>query len=384
MPVRVLHPGRRGRGPGPDFRGALVAAPSGGVLRGDVELHVRATDFHAHGHHKDHRYDGLVLHVVFEDDSGEDTALASGRRVPVVVLSSWARLRARELAEWLAGPALWREPCADAVARLGRDAVLRTLEALGDRRFAEREATLAAEAALRGAGEALYRALLAGLGYGGDRQLLETLAERLPWGELSARLAASPAAERVAAAEALLLGAGLLPSQGAGQATSLRPANHPARRLAGLARLVVRHRAVLDGTASVEGLLEASAASLIRAWTVPAAGCWRQVLAPGLPAKRPPGALIGRGRAIELLVNAVLPWAAALAEARGRPDVAERARIRFTELPRPGRYGALVFLEAHLASGGKPLPLDARRQQGLLALYKTECTQGGCGRCVFS
>ena len=82
VPVRVLHPGRRGRGPGPDFRDALVAAPSGGVLRGDVELHLRASDFLAHGHHRDERYDGLVLHVVFEDDAEEDTALASAVSSP--------------------------------------------------------------------------------------------------------------------------------------------------------------------------------------------------------------------------------------------------------------------------------------------------------------
>ncbi|MDZ4278881.1 MAG: DUF2851 family protein, partial [Dehalococcoidia bacterium] len=45
--LRVLHPGRRGRGAGPDFRDALIALPSGAVLRGDVELHVRASDFRA-------------------------------------------------------------------------------------------------------------------------------------------------------------------------------------------------------------------------------------------------------------------------------------------------------------------------------------------------
>ena len=58
---------------------------------------------------------------------------------------------------------------------------------------------------------------------------------------------------------------------------------------------------------------------------VPAAGYWRERIAPGAPAGRP-GALIGRSRAIELLVNAVLPWAAAVADGRGDRDGAERAR----------------------------------------------------------
>jgi hypothetical protein len=83
-------------------------------------------------------------------------------------------------------------------------------------------------------------------------------------------------------------------------------------------------------------------------------------------------------------VNAVLPWAAAVAVSRGEAELAAQARDRFAHLPRPAAYGALAFVEKNLRADGKALPLDARRQQGLLALYKTECTQGGCGRCVFS
>ena len=429
VPVRVLHPGRRGRGAGPDFRDAVIATPSGGLLRGDVELHVRASDFQAHGHGRDRRYDGVVLHVVFEDDSGEDTLLASGRRVPLVALDRWLRQRDQELRAWLAGPALWREPCHDALARLGEERVRETLEELGDRRFREREAALAAGIRARGAGEALYRALLAGLGYGGTSPV--GVAEALPWRELATRLAPANGEERSVLAEALLLGAaGLLPAErepegrallpgAAGlfsserepqgrhearlvalwQASGLtpvhssagpaslrpvnhRPANHPARRLAGLAQLLARHDPRPEGLAVPGEALETSPARLIASWTAPAQGYWRDRLAPGLPAARPPGALIGRGRAIELLVNAVLPWDAALAEFQGDSERSAQARGCFARLPRPGPYGALAFLETNLRVAGRPL--DARRQQGLLALYKTECTQGGCGRCAFS
>jgi hypothetical protein len=416
VPVRVLHPGRRGRGAGPDFRNALIATPSGRILQGDVELHVRAGDFQAHGHQRDPRYDGVVLHVVFEDDEAEDTRLASGRRAPVVALAPWLQRRARQLATWLEGPALWREPCHDAVARLGRDRVVQTLETLGDARFREREAALVDDLRARGPGEALYRALVASLGYGGDRGLSVGLAEGMPWRDLSAELASMQQKEKDILAEALLLGAAeLLPSQvgaepghpregrweehwrhhepmakaprrrtGAGTTGSLRPANHPARRLAGLAELLVRHGPCFEDGAPAREALEGRPSQLIKAWTVPAQGYWREHLAPGVTARRTPGALVGRGRAIELLVNAVLPWAAAQAEAGGEPDRAARARASFAGLPGPGRYGALAFLEANLGTGGESLALGARRQQGLLALYKAECTSGGCGRCPLS
>src|SRR3990170_4688636 len=121
--LRVLHPGLPGRGAGPDFRDAIIAAP-GRLLRGDVELHQRSSDFRAHGHHRDPRYDRLVLHVVFADDTTEATRVSAGaKRVPVVSLASWLEARARELAGWLASPSLWREPCHDAIARLGNKRV---------------------------------------------------------------------------------------------------------------------------------------------------------------------------------------------------------------------------------------------------------------------
>ena len=47
--LRVVYRGRPVRGPGPDFRDAIIAAPEG-LLQGDVELHVRSGDFRRHGH----------------------------------------------------------------------------------------------------------------------------------------------------------------------------------------------------------------------------------------------------------------------------------------------------------------------------------------------
>ena len=37
--LRTVYRGRRGRGAGPDFRDAIIAAPDG-LLEGDVELHL--------------------------------------------------------------------------------------------------------------------------------------------------------------------------------------------------------------------------------------------------------------------------------------------------------------------------------------------------------
>lgn len=360
VPVRVLHRGRRGRGPGPDFRGAVIAGPSGLTLRGDVELHVRASDFHAHGHDRDPAYDGVVLHVVFEDDTGADTALRCGREVPVVALAPWVARRAGEIERWLARPALWVEPCHDAPERLGSEGLAAALDTLGDERFERRAASLREAATRDGPEQALYAAYLDVIGYGGDREAMARLASRLPWREALRR----SGGERHALEALLTRAAGFAAGRGSRTGPAFgRPLNHPARRLAGLAALLAR--------AGGPAALAASAAS--------AAGPEGAIAAfVARPADDGP-ALIGRSRAIELLVNAALPFLAGAAEGL----LAERARALYRALPRPARYGTLAFLEAQLRRPGGP-PIAARRLQGMLALHREWCTAGGCGRCPLS
>ncbi len=404
LPVKVLHPGLRGRGAGPDFRHARVTLADGLVRIGDIELHVRATDFRAHGHHHDQRYDHVVLHVVFEDDIGADTLLSNGRRVPVVALAPWARRRAHDISSWLLRPERWQQPCHDAAQRIGAEHVRAILDSLGQQRFETRAAALATKMEKESGDFGLYEALLGGVCLGGEHDVVTRMLRTHLWPQLKLML------EEEIETGALLLGsAGWLPSQqgvgasdsyerrleavwqavggvnsGHPPSSSQRPANHPARRLAGLACLLKRHHNLLTDPRALADALSLSSRLLIGDWTVSANEYWQLQVAPGRLARRSPGALIGRGRAIELLANAVLPWAAATAYRAGDVQLARLAHRQFGSLPAPGRYGRLTFLEQHLSKDGEPLKLSARRQQGLLALYKQECTNGGCGSCPFS
>ena len=225
-----------------------------------------ASAFRQHGHHRDPAYDNLVLHVVFFGDDGRETCLACGRAVPTLALGPWVARRAEELHRWLARPARWQEPCRTALARLGPAAVATLLEDAGDARF-RREGGRLRLGHRRGGGEeeVLYRGLLEGLGYSRNRDPFRRLAEALPWQALRRLLASWRPEEQLLTAEAALLGTGsFLPVERsadpyvaalqerwragvAGVGPFLpweligRPANHPARRLAGAARLLVRH-----------------------------------------------------------------------------------------------------------------------------------------------
>ena len=60
---RVLQPGKRNGGPGPDYVGALVSFPDGRLCRGDVEIHLQRAGWYRHSHQWDPRYAELILHV---------------------------------------------------------------------------------------------------------------------------------------------------------------------------------------------------------------------------------------------------------------------------------------------------------------------------------
>ncbi|HSP55238.1 MAG TPA: DUF2851 family protein, partial [Dehalococcoidia bacterium] len=204
VPLRAVYRGRRTGGPGPDYRDALISTP-GELLQGDIELHVRSSDFRRHGHHMDAAYDGLALHLVFRHDDEGDTVLACGRRVPVVALAQWTEGRAREIESWMARPEAWREPCRSAVARLGADACGEALAWLGMMRFRAKAAVFRERLGLLGDDQALWEGICESLGYGGCREVMQSVAERAPWAAVREVMRGPLAGGRAAAVEALLL-----------------------------------------------------------------------------------------------------------------------------------------------------------------------------------
>ncbi|MCB0793684.1 MAG: DUF2851 family protein [Flavobacteriales bacterium] len=88
LPLVVLRPGRIQHFSGPDLDGASLVI-DGERWEGPVEVHVRSTEWEAHGHHRDPAYDQVILHVVMHACS-DRSICANGR--PVEVLSLRDRL----------------------------------------------------------------------------------------------------------------------------------------------------------------------------------------------------------------------------------------------------------------------------------------------------
>lgn len=81
--VQVIDPGLHNNDAGPDFFNAKLVI-GGETWCGNVEIHVRASDWMRHGHHNDMAYDSVVLHVVGVDDAR--ITRADGKEIPQVLM----------------------------------------------------------------------------------------------------------------------------------------------------------------------------------------------------------------------------------------------------------------------------------------------------------
>ena len=87
--VEIIDPGMHNHDQGPDFFNAKVRI--GDTLwAGNVEVHLKSSDWYRHGHHLDAAYDNTILHVVGVADCEVETA--SGKRLPQVQLDVPAQL----------------------------------------------------------------------------------------------------------------------------------------------------------------------------------------------------------------------------------------------------------------------------------------------------
>lgn len=93
--VQVIHPGTLNTNAGPDFDTARIRIDKT-ILAGNIELHVRTSDWDRHGHQRDEAYHNLILHVVYEHDTqalpGNVSVLALKEHIPAFVIAQYTHL----------------------------------------------------------------------------------------------------------------------------------------------------------------------------------------------------------------------------------------------------------------------------------------------------
>lgn len=386
--VEILHPGIYNKNSGPDFFNGRIRL--GGLqLAGNIELHVRADDWYAHGHETDPAYENVVLHVVW--DGGKDTRCGA-RRIPTLRLRNKVWPSAIDNFERLMA-SLERIPCEkhvhtvpDALVRLwvARMAVERLEQKAENARRLVSDMRFSPE-------QAFFILLSAGFGFHVNREPFEEMAKGLDV-RLFSRHKGS-----LFQTEALLFGrAGLLEKDfGDAYAAELqkefsflkrkyglvpmnvaswkfgrtRPANFPTVRLAQLAALVHRSEWLMSAILESE-----STQALRRLFLVAPSPYWEDRYDFDRPAAKSLKKL--SENAIDLLlVNTVAPFLFHTGVRTMDERLKEKA-LSVWESVKPERN--------HITDIWRELgfsPRCAADSQGMIHLFRSYCLQKQCLAC---
>lgn len=137
--VRVYDTGEINTGDGPDFLNGSVGIESLRLF-GSIELHIETNDWYAHGHHKDPRYNNVILHTVFEENGLAPVELQDGTRVPTVCLKPYLT------SSWVSVFSKFRESdtllCSGRLHQLGGDFFEKQLEEAANLYFVSKRTNL--------------------------------------------------------------------------------------------------------------------------------------------------------------------------------------------------------------------------------------------------
>ena len=414
-PLQIIYPGWLNDDRGPDFKDAVILGGRG-LIRGDIEVHVRSSSWWEHGHHLDALYNNVILHVVMWHGAGATTELQNGGQAPTLALSKYIRIPLSQWSEMdsMAGA---RRPCRCAAGGVNNEALAGFLDGAGEERFHIKAAGFQKDIVNTEDSQVLYQGVMGALGYSRNKLPFLELARRLPLrvlelaGRVPLRLPESrgrdkaPDTEWLLSRQAMLLGtAGLLAGQpqdgrgnqpdkewrdrlvrlwmslphpdvmppGAWHLLKVRPNNSPVFRLVAMSYLLHRYRE----KGFLEGLV-----GLVREAHL-SRNVYRSLEA-GLVVNADGQTLLGRGRAADIIVNVLLPFILAWSRAAAEPGLGNKALELYRLYPRL----TVNSVERHMA---KTLGLDsslvnsAGRQQGLIHIYKNVCSLGGCERCPFT
>ncbi len=176
--LEILYPGEWNTDAGPDFFNARIRLGDT-TWAGNVEIHLRSSEWLIHGHHNDRAYDNVVLHVVLEDD--QPVAHASGERIPCLELKGRIPARILETYQRLEHERAWI-PCERFFTQTPEIVRLNWLDRLLVERLEQKTAAIAdmLEATGNHWEEAFYRLLARNFGLKVNAEPFEALARSLP------------------------------------------------------------------------------------------------------------------------------------------------------------------------------------------------------------
>lgn len=419
--IRVLKPGIWNRDEGPDFMHAEIEID--GQLRvGDVEIHVQASEWYTHKHHLNSRYNRVILHSVLVDDGFNlRTRLQNGKRVPTLELLQWIPAGTGDLYDYAKDTTPTDGVCRITGNPLDIEILRGVFESLGQQRFLEKTESIRLLRTRLNFEQLLYEGIMEALGYTLNSKPLRELAQHLPFAELEQK--------SVLEAQAILFGvAGLLPSQRnkkfrpevttdptvvrleelwqASGYTGLpramtetrwrfkgRPLNNPVRRIAAISQLIHASQGSLmmyflptcekAVSADTQRALRALERDLCALLVLEPEGYWAQHSDFGTGGARD-AVLIGKSRAMDIIVNKILPAAYVWAVEAGSQELQNGILRLYGSGTKSTGNTIIRRIEKQLFSETQPMRLlksTAKTEQGIIQLHKNYCADWLCDLC---
>lgn len=390
--IEVLDPGTHNKDAGPDFFNSKLKI-NGVEWIGNVEIHVKASDWYRHGHSEDPAYDNVILHVVGVSD--KRVTRADGTVMPQVELTfpekffqTYSSL-ACETADVRCAHLL------NSLPDLNKTDWLETLAV--ERMQQKAEKIKETNRMLEGDWEQTsFITLARGLGFGLNGDPFELMAKSVPLRILHHHSDNLVQLESILFGQAGMLDAtmhlfddyfqglcreyyflarkyGIRPMRpGLWKYSRTRPQNFPHRRIAFLAD------ACLGGFFLFTRLLDAmkDAAKLMEVFDMKASGYWENHFSFDDEASHVPCELSRQSRFL-LVINVAVPLLYAYCSSIGDLEMAEKIVGLMMELP-PEQNS----ITKQWASLGLPAK-DASRSQALIQLRKEYCDKNKCIYCRF-
>lgn len=401
--LKIIYPGKNSDAPGSDFQDAVIEIDNR-IVTGNIEIHVRSSDWYKHRHHRNPAYNNIVLHVVMWQDRENKIELQNGTSIDTVAIDSHPQ---KDIPSHPPDTV----PCS-MTNYFDKARIQDKLDSAGLERFLEKTSSFLNELHRKDAGECLYCGIMSALGYVHNKEPFLKLAEGLPLSVLEplSRNADDPES-KLLKQQALLFGvSGLLTvsAENSDYVNSLkslwkssgydgfipgsgwhffrtRPSNSPLRRLAGMSHLILRFRekGLLDSLMELVRKAPENKPSLFLETnlTVEDNGYWANHFDFGKTGRNLSKRLIGQSRAAVIIINVLLPFACAWGNYNNRQELSEKAVSLFRTYP----SAPTNTIERHMKNqlGLKQIKLNrAGQQQGLIHLYRKYCTQGRCGDCL--
>ncbi len=399
--LRILNVGQRNYFEGPDFIDALIEI-DGIRMLGDVEFHLHVQDWYRHGHDEDRTYRRVILHGVWTAPSGIPPALESR-------FAHWVVSEALSISfkRWVQAMQSIRQaslPLHPPSITDGDGLNCQKLEQLAMQRFFRRVDRLSRWVKVYSWNDALYIALAEALGYarnsGSMRKLMAQWSPLrlkqfwnpsfssdglywLVWMKAGGLLPAGRGSllqlqQIYPAAGAVLRNEEILPclQTGSWHLSGIRPANHPALRLAVLATLLNHYQ----NPSLFQKLLELAMARLPLPYflrrlndifKIPYSAVLARLLKLLLNHKQIPQYGLGRQRLLQFAINQLLPLLYLWARQTGNEIFGEYLLDVYSQFPSTEPAAVISRLCNHLADVSLLTFIQRRGafQQGLLEYW---------------